>query len=252
MISGLDLIKYLLVETQKWFSIKFQCTNKSMSPCWAALCFPTWVWVLMGFSNICFVGKVSSPALQALLPKGLGDQGIWVLEGRNQGIVLSLFTSLWDYWVLEVRSPPWLGQLDFFNGRSSLVAQMVKNLPAMQETWVQSLDGEDPLEEEIATHSSILAWRIPGTEEPGGQSPWGHGVGHNWVTNIHSTSQQSAGSSRPVWRDQGRLLQIKDCCIWKVNVMTAVEQIPGCPSSSPKEQRNPLFLHHQHTKSQSL
>ena len=67
----------------------------------------------------------------------------------------------------------------FDNGRSSLVAQMVKNLPAMQETWVQSLDGEDPLEEEIATHSSILAWRIPGTEKPGGQSPWGHGVGHN-------------------------------------------------------------------------
>ena len=66
----------------------------------------------MGFSNTCFVGKVSSPALQALLPKGLGDQGIWVLEGRNQGIVLPLFTSLWDYWALEVCSLPWLGQLD--------------------------------------------------------------------------------------------------------------------------------------------
>ena len=45
---------------------------------------------------------------------------------------------------------------------------MVKNLPAMQETWVQSLGQEDPLEKEIATHSSILAWRIPWTEEPGG------------------------------------------------------------------------------------
>ena len=43
---------------------------------------------------------------------------------------------------------------------------MVKNLPAMQETWVQSLDGEDPLEKGMATHSSILAWRIPWTEEP--------------------------------------------------------------------------------------
>ena len=44
---------------------------------------------------------------------------------------------------------------------------MVKNLPAMQETWVQFLGGEDPLENEMATHSSILAWRIPWTEEPG-------------------------------------------------------------------------------------
>ena len=52
--------------------------------------------------------------------------------------------------------------------RASQVAQMVKCLPAMWETWVQSLGQEDPLEEEMATHSSILAWRIPWTEEPGG------------------------------------------------------------------------------------
>ena len=49
---------------------------------------------------------------------------------------------------------------------SSLVAQMVKNLPVMQETWVQSLGQEDPLEKGMATHSSILAWRIPWTEDP--------------------------------------------------------------------------------------
>ena len=48
------------------------------------------------------------------------------------------------------------------------MAQTVKNLPAMQETWVQSLGWEDPLEKEMATHSNILAWRIPWTEEPGG------------------------------------------------------------------------------------
>ena len=55
---------------------------------------------------------------------------------------------------------------------ASLVAQMVKNLPAMQETWVQSLDWKDLLEEGMATHSRILAWRIPRTEEPGaGYSP---------------------------------------------------------------------------------
>ena len=52
--------------------------------------------------------------------------------------------------------------------RASLVAQLVKNPPAMWETWVQSLGWEDPLEESMATHSSILAWRIPGTGEPGG------------------------------------------------------------------------------------
>ena len=52
--------------------------------------------------------------------------------------------------------------------RASLVAQSVKRLPAMQETQVQSLGGEDPLEKGMATHSSILAWRIPWTEEPGG------------------------------------------------------------------------------------
>ena len=60
------------------------------------------------------------------------------------------------------------------------MAQWVKNLPAMQETQVQSLGWEDPLEEDIATHSSILAWRIPWTEEPGGlQSMWSQRVGHN-------------------------------------------------------------------------
>ena len=51
---------------------------------------------------------------------------------------------------------------------ASLAAQMVKNLPAVQETQIQSLDQEDPLEKEMATHSSILAWKIPWTGEPGG------------------------------------------------------------------------------------
>ena len=50
---------------------------------------------------------------------------------------------------------------------ASLMAQMAKNLPAMQETWVRSLGQEDPPEKEMAIHSSILAWRIPWTEEPG-------------------------------------------------------------------------------------
>ena len=56
---------------------------------------------------------------------------------------------------------------------SLLVAQMVKNLLAMQETQVRSLGQEDPLEKGMATHSSILAWKIPWTKEPVGYSPWG-------------------------------------------------------------------------------
>ena len=56
---------------------------------------------------------------------------------------------------------------------ASLVAQMVKSLPAMQETRVQCLGREDPLEKEMATHSSVLAWRIPGTGEPGGLPVYG-------------------------------------------------------------------------------
>ena len=51
---------------------------------------------------------------------------------------------------------------------ASLVAQLVKNLPAVLETWVQSVGREDPLEEGMATHSRVLAWRIPRTGEPGG------------------------------------------------------------------------------------
>ena len=60
---------------------------------------------------------------------------------------------------------------------ASLVAQMVKHLPAMRETWVRSLGWEDPLEKKMATHSSILAWKIPWMEELGGlqgYSPKGH------------------------------------------------------------------------------
>ena len=64
--------------------------------------------------------------------------------------------------------------------RTSLGAQMVKNLLALQETWVQSLGWEYPLEKEKATHFSILAWRIPWTEEPSGlQSMGSQRVGHN-------------------------------------------------------------------------
>ena len=62
----------------------------------------------------------------------------------------------------------------------SFIAQLIKNLPAMQETWVRFLGREDPLEKEMATHSSVLTWRIPWTEEPDKlQSMGSQRVGHD-------------------------------------------------------------------------
>ena len=78
---------------------------------------------------------------------------------------------------------------------ASLVAQTVKCLPAMQETWVLSLGREDTLEEEMATHSSTLAWKIPWTGEPGRlQSMGSQRVGHDRaasLTPVYATSLQS-------------------------------------------------------------
>ena len=71
-------------------------------------------------------------------------------------------------------------------------AQEVKKLPAMGETWVQSLGWEDPLEEGMATHSSILAWKIPWMQEPGRlQSMGSLGVGHDWVTSLSLVGEEN-------------------------------------------------------------
>ena len=76
---------------------------------------------------------------------------------------------------------------------ASLVAQMVKNLPAMLKTWIRSLGLEDPLEEGMATHSSILVWRIPRTEEPGGATV--HGV----AKESHMTQRLNNNHTEPGW-----------------------------------------------------
>ena len=102
-----------------------------------------------------------------------------------------MFTA--DLFIID---PNWMWQVQMFfifkdkksmiyNGiilsKASQVAQWVKNLPAKQETWVWSLGWEDPLEEGMADHSSILAWEIPGTEEPSMlQSKGSQRVGHDW------------------------------------------------------------------------
>ena len=78
------------------------------------------------------------------------------------------------------------------------LAQRLKCLPAMRETWVQSLGQEDPLEKEMATHSKILAWRIPWTEEPSGlQSTGSQKVRHDWATSLHFTSRSHFGEFVP-------------------------------------------------------
>ena len=85
---------------------------------------------------------------------------------------------------------------------ASLVSQMVKNLPAVQETEVQSLGQEDPMEKEMATHSSILAWRIPWTEEPG---------------RLQSTGLQS-WTQLSDWA-QGRLSNINFLQFWRLGIL---------------------------------
>ena len=109
---------------------------------------------------------------------------------------------------------------------ASLVAQRVKCLPAMQETWVRSLGQEDPLEKEMATHSSTLAWKIPWTEKPGRlQSMGSQRVGHNWATSLLSMC----------WWEQQLLL-------WKKNVkeetlsLTLSLQVPGVSGSGVPHQ----------------
>ena len=90
------------------------------------------------------------------------------------------FSSFFSLWFKRYSRVSLYIVLDLKLMRASLVAQRLKRLPAMRETWVQSLGQEDPLEKEMATHSSILAWRIPWTEEPGGlQSMGSQRVGHN-------------------------------------------------------------------------
>ena len=97
-------------------------------------------------------------------------------------------------------------ELPHMSPRTSLVAQMVKNRPEIWETWVPSLGWEDPLEKGMATHSNILAWRIPMDSVPGAlQSMGSQRVRHHWVTE-HSTAQHMPPHSQyfkdPVRKDQ--------------------------------------------------
>ena len=115
----------------------------------------------------------------------LGVMSIHILGGHFVSLCLHLFGSTWRIIHTHVFMK---------NIRASLIAQLVKNPPAMQETPVQFLGWEGPLEEGMATHSRFLAWRIPWTEEPGGlQSMGSQRVRHDWTTK-HSTGEEYTGT----------------------------------------------------------
>jgi len=128
---------------------------------------------------------------------GVTEHRIWLTE-LNWSFSYHIFCVLCHRLIDHVSMGLFLGSLFFsldfcfcFCGipyciGASLVAQKVKRLLAMWETWIRSLSREDPLEKEMATYSSTLAWRIPWTEKPGRlQSMGSQRVGHDWVTSLH-------------------------------------------------------------------
>ena len=108
-----------------------------------------------------------------------------LISGSSAFSKISL--NIWKFTVHVLLKPGLENFEHYFTSITSLVAQRLKRLPTMWETWVQCLGREDPLEKEMATHSSILAWRIPWREEPGGlpvQSMGSQRVGHDWATSL--------------------------------------------------------------------
>ena len=106
----------------------------------------------------------------------------------NNGVPESFQSMVFSRYVLRNGIVGSYGS-SIFSFRASLVAQMVKRLPTMWETRVQSLDREDPLDKEMATHSSILAWKIPWMEDPGRLQSMGlQRVRHDWATALQGTS----------------------------------------------------------------
>ena len=129
-----------------------------------------------------------------------------------------------------------------------LVAQMVKNLPAMQETQVGSLGKEDFLGEGMATHSSILAWIIPWTEEPGRlQSIGSQRVGHNWETNPYRACTFSDSPDlwfirKYSWKNQEVTLEMEEEkeIVWKLEKNKAKPE--ALQSDEPRDWSQVLFL----------
>ena len=123
------------------------------------------------------------PRLQpSLIYSGLPRPGRAGQQRDERAGTSSTLRLLFSAWLAGSLCPSWYSLAFIW---ASLVAQMVKRLPAMRETWVRSLGWEDPLEKEMAAHSSIFAWRIPWTEEPVGlQSTGLQRVGHDRATSL--------------------------------------------------------------------
>ena len=96
---------------------------------------------------------------------------------------------------------------------ASLMAQTIKNLPVMRETWVQSVGWEDPLEEGMANHSSILAWRMHGKRSLAGYGPWGRRFGHDWVTKHNTLDELHECHSVTPLQWNGRLHHTQGECL---------------------------------------
>ena len=105
---------------------------------------------------------------------------------------------------------------------ASLVAQALKNLPAMKETQVWSLSWKDFLEKRMTMYSSILAWKIPWTEEPGGlQSMGSQGVGHDWATNTFTFNNKLAFAMGTV------------VCLYKDYIISCMQQLQVLTFNTP-------------------
>ena len=134
--------------------------------------------------------------LLCLYVLGFWSRGMWDPSCLTRDQTHTPCIGRWglNHWTIrEVR----LNSVTCLSG-FSLGAQTVKNLPAMWETWVWSLGGKDPLEEEMTAYSSVLAWKIPRTEEPGGlQSMGSQRIGYNRATDTH-TGLSQAGSTSPL------------------------------------------------------
>ena len=133
---------------------------------------PAWTVARQAPLSMGFSSKHTAVVCHALL------QGIFPTQESNPPLLCLLHWQAGSSLLEPPGKPKWC---------LHTVAQLVKNLPAVQETRVQSLGWEDPLEKETATYSSILAWKISWTEEPGGlQSTGSQRVRHDWATNTYS------------------------------------------------------------------
>ena len=160
-------------------------------------------WIHFFSLHLC-TGKVASVMSHSLPPYGfqpgdLPDPEIEPMFLTSLPFILGYFTSsgTWEVPIFSVYSNNYLS--NSIEMQASLVAQRLKHLPEMQETWVQSLSLEDPLEKEMATHSSPLACRISWREEPGRlQSMGSQRVRHDWATPPHFTIEMQYQYSVPL------------------------------------------------------